>query len=164
MSFNIIPYVHHDEKWSVPDIVWAHIWQKIEDQGLHTITWRDGELSSAWDFFRFLVLGKSLVFIVMEEDKIIGMCWLNSFHKEIACGHFIFFREVWGKKTIEAGRAVLDYWFAMEKDGRKLFKVIVGRTPADNKLAVSFIKRIGFEVLGEIPHYGVMSFARNNQL
>lgn len=68
------------------------------------------------------------------------------------------FREAWGLNTIEIGFKILDYFYDMEHNGEKLFKVLIGNTPPSNKAALAYIKKLGFDVIGEIPYVGKISY------
>lgn len=81
-----------------------------------------------------------------------GFAWFNEVSDNHCTGHFCFFKETWGKSAFRLAEAVLRYWFAMPNSvGAPLFDVIIGRTPSENRLAVRFIRKLGFVVVGEIP-------------
>ena len=50
------------------------------------------------------------------------------------------------------GFRLLDYWFSFPGDEGPLFDVLIGNIPARNRLAIKYIKKLGFVELGEIPH------------
>ena len=143
----------------MPDHVVAYIWQIIEEQGLKNRTWSDGSVQTDMDFFKFFINRNIMIFLIYE-DGLKGMCWLTGFGRKSAYGHFMFFREAWGKSTIRLGKHALNYWLNMEKDGEKIFDVIIGETPYKNRQAVKFIQKIGFKIIGEVPNYAVFSYAR----
>lgn len=66
-----------------------------------------------------------------------------------AVGNFLFFHEYWHRAdSLSLGHAVLDHWF-----GKMEFDVIAGITPRANRAAITFIKRLGFQVVGDVPGF-----------
>lgn len=70
-------------------------------------------------------------------------------HTKRAMGNFAFFKEYWHRNdSLQLGKAVMDHWFNNMK-----FDVISGLTPRNNRAAISFIKRLGFQILGDLPTF-----------
>jgi len=104
------------------------------------------------EFFEYFTRNDNFPVLVFFHDNFAGYAWLNGLSCKRAFAHFCFFNSVWGS-TETIADAVLDYWFAMpDKDGTHLFEVLVGATPEDNRLAVRFNKRMGFNQIGVIPY------------
>jgi RimJ/RimL family protein N-acetyltransferase len=108
-----------------------------------------------WNSEKFLLFVKNdarVCWFVFLDEKLTGWVWLDDFGHRTARVHFCLFG--WTSKaklTVQIGREVLRRLFNMEfRNGVKL-EVIRGETPSFNKLAVRFLKRIGMEIVGEIP-------------
>ena len=93
--------------------------------------------------------------IVRDEDEILGM-WMLHPHNAICweC-HMCYLPSAWGSRASAAGR-MLPEWVWEHVPCRR----IVGNVPACNRLALAYMKRIGFEVFGINP----ASFLRNGRL
>lgn len=64
-----------------------------------------------------------------------------------AIGNFLLFRKYWDhRESTVIGRVILDDWF-------KEFDVIGGMTPKLNRAALSFVHRMGFRSVGEVPEF-----------
>ena len=153
----IVPYVFYKGEWSLPDEVFLYLWIKIEKQNLVKRTFSDGSVKTSEDFFKMITNQRNMIAVVLNDDnKAIGMGWLNAITVQKANAHFLFLKEAWGKTTFDGARALIEYWFGLEIDGKPLFEVLLGQTPIENKPAINFIKRLGWVILGEIPKLGVL--------
>jgi ribosomal protein S18 acetylase RimI-like enzyme len=108
-----------------------------------------------WNAEKFLLFMKNearVCWLIFQDEKLAGWVWLDDFGHRTARIHFCFFG--WLSKarlTVPVGREVLRRLLDMEfRNGVKL-KVIRGETPAFNKLAARFLKRLGMKIIGEIP-------------
>lgn len=155
-SAHITPYVLLSTgQWTVPDHVLAALWDEMDrDATLGSI--RSPVLQDAGDWVRFLQdrnIFAVIAGVVLNEALYpAGVCWLSHVGKGHASAHFTFLKRFWGRTDMLA-RAVLAYWDGMRADdGSPSLRVIIGGTPAGNRLACAFVKRVGFTVLGEIPY------------
>ncbi len=108
-----------------------------------------------WSPEKFLLFMKNearVCWLIFQDEKLAGWVWLDDFGHRTARVHFCLFG--WISKarlTVPIGKEVLRRLFDMEfRNGVKL-EVIRGETPAFNKLAVRFLKRVGMQIIGEIP-------------
>jgi len=136
------------------------IFNKLTDQKLDKRTFIDGSIKTADEFLASMKNKTNLPVIILDNSNVIAFCWLNGIANRHAFSHHFFFKETWGKKTIEIGKKVIDYWFGMESGGEKVFDVLVGITPAVNKIAISFAKRLGYTLVGEVPTVGFISYIK----
>jgi len=76
-----------------------------------------------------------------EGDEIAGIiCFVKT--GVYSCeGHYAFLPKYWGK-TLKYGREAIEWAF---KQG---YRKITGKTPIDNKPAIAWAKRLGFEIEG----------------
>jgi hypothetical protein len=107
----------------------------------------DGRIKSPQEFKELLQKPSHVAVFFFEGLEPLGFAWLNSFSGNVAFGHFCGLREAVGR-TSEIGREVLRYWMG----NFTFLDVIFGLTPKNNRLAVKFIQRIVFTVLGDVPN------------
>jgi len=148
-DITLIPYVEINGQRSISDDILLAFWGKIIEQGLDRRTF--GKETGPDEFIRLVKAPYNLpVFPVINgENAPAGVAYLNNVVGNHAFAHFVFAKEVWGKKTTEMGQALLRYWFNFA-DGQ--LDVILGNVPAANSRAVRFVERLGFTNLGEVPY------------
>ena len=148
----IIPYVLNDGAYSLPDRAVLSIWATMEEHQLDKAVFYSGGMNGE-KFLRFVKSPGNVVHTIWQEDRIQLIAWLNGFGANHAFGHFCCFPETWGKNSVELGGKSIDYWFNFKRDdGEPLLDVIVGFTPANNRKAVEYIKKIGLSIMGTIPY------------
>jgi RimJ/RimL family protein N-acetyltransferase len=81
--------------------------------------------------------------VVRDEDEVLGL-WMLHPHNSICweC-HTCFLPHAWGSRACVAGR-LLSQWVWEHIPCRR----IIGNVPACNRLALAYMKRIGFEEFG----------------
>lgn len=77
----------------------------------------------------------------LDGDKIAGIICFVQTGAYSCSGHYAFLPEYWGK-SIKYGREGINWAFT---NG---YKKITGRTPVDNRSALAWVKRLGFEIEG----------------
>lgn len=148
----LIPYVYMDGSWTATDEVMATIYKTLRDDGTFETVFYDGLINDADDFIEMMQSRNNLPVIVLMDDDISGVAWLNSISDNRAFAHFAFFKKIWGK-TEEVGQSLLEYWLDIpNSEGGKLFDILMGLVPSFNERAHKFVERVGFKRLGEIPH------------
>lgn len=158
-NINLWPYSKVNDKWTLDDEVLLLLFQKIKAQGLEKVLFYDGSVKD-WQSFIAMMKSKDVTPVIPYDDTgILGIAWLTSGHNDWAFGHFCMLKETWGKKSLKVGRLILKYWFSLSINDKAIFKTIIGITPPNNEKALKYIEKIGFNLLGEIPHVGVISFS-----
>ena len=147
-NFRIIPYVEQNGAWTLPDETMIGVWNRLVFCDLVDTLFYSGETTTPESFLRLVKAPHNVVNVVVDERQIVFISWLNDVGPNFAFGHFCGFPEIWGKHSVEVGKMVVDYWF----DNFKLLDTIIGKIPAVNKMAVRFIEKLGFTILGTIPH------------
>ena len=144
-----------DPRWTLPDWVVLDWWSRMVRDGTVKRVFYNGAVTNPDQFIAFLQRPTNVPLAIRTDDQEwIGIAWLTNINRTSAVAHFCGFREGWERKqTIDAGELALDYWFAFPGvEGGKHFKVLLGITPADNRLALRFINQLGFERVGTVPH------------
>jgi len=154
-EFVIVPYVKVGDEWSLNMAVVAHIFRKMDDARLTGKVFYDELLKNDTQFLYMIQRSDHVVNMVFEGEACVAVTWLNRFGPNYAYANFVMFPEVWGPSTKEIGKKVMDYWFGLQNDnGQPIFDVLIGETPAVNRLAVRYIKQMGWTILGTIPKMG----------
>src|SRR4029077_16127385 len=137
------------------------LWKRMHDDLTFEMFFHEGPTMGFWDFVNLLSNPSSKIQLVIGHDaegnavEHAGLLMLEHImftpilHR--AVGSFMFFHEYWNRHdSEELGWAVINHWFGvLDAD------TIAGITPADNRAALLFIKRIGFREIGRIPDFTV---------
>lgn len=111
----------------------------------------DGQVVNPEGFMAVMKKPANVPVFFFRDTEPLGVAWLNGLSGGIAFAHFCGLKAALGS-TQKIGRLALNYWMSFARtDGGPLLSVILGITPDNNRLAVSFIRRIGFHPLGVIP-------------
>ncbi len=135
------------------------MWKRMHDDGTFGMFFHEGPEMSFVQFGAILASPADKVQLIIGHDangdakEHAGMVILNHVfvndQVKRAVGNFMFFREYWHRHdSMELGRAVMDHWFLTMG-----FDVIAGLTPRANRAAIQFIKRLGFQVVGDVPGF-----------
>ena len=152
-EISLVPYVELNGTRTASDNKMAELFKSVVDQKLLRWVFCEGHVRGPDEFLRVMKDPGNLVVLVVVGETISGFAWLNELRTNRATAHFCFLKDVWGKTAVKAGKQIIDYWFTFTKEsGSQMFDVITGLTPANNHKAISFIKRMGFTILGEIPY------------
>lgn len=149
----LVPYAEVDGAWTLPDQMVADTWQRMDDENAREILFNGAEVAPG----AFLPFAKDpsrlLVFYFRPGGaQPVGVGWLNGIHRNYATAHFFILREAWGRDAFNIGMASTRYWLSMDTGDGPLFDVLIGNIASSNKRAVRFVQRLGWTVLGEIPH------------
>jgi len=146
----IIPYVELDGARVIPDSLVKWMWEAMEADGAGWVLF-GGDPFDADKFLKMMKSPNNLPVFVFRQggQKPIGVAWVNGINKNYCFAHFFFLKESWGKESLDAGRTITRYWLSI---GECMFKVIIGNIPSVNRKAVHYVKKLGWTVLGEIPH------------
>lgn len=151
-KLHIIPYVPLDDQgWIFSDDFLIKAFDKLDEQGLKKDVFWDGTIETEDEFIEFAKnLNNSMQF-VFDDTELLGMAWLGPITHTYAFAHFYTYREWWGKKTLEAGHLVNDFWFGLHRHGGPTLDTLIGVIPSFNTHAIAYVKRMNWVRLGEIP-------------
>ena len=148
---NIIPYVETKKGWSIPDDHMIWIFTKMLKQGLVKKTFPAGLILTNHDWMELVKNKAHIVHIITNEKTVVAVTWLSNIGHNHAFCHFCVFREGWGKSKHMARELLKKLFSYKGHGGEPLFDVICGRTPANNRLALKMLERVGFTIIGKIP-------------
>jgi hypothetical protein len=154
-GFTIVPYVFNDGMPTILDSFILNVWDRIEQDGLHRRIFFDGVVQCREDFLQFVKENPSRVFFCFHEGLFLGVSWLTDVGFEPRAKiHHCVLKWAWGRLSLGAGLLVLDFIDSlMDSAGEPVFRVLVGETPVENRLACRFAKLLGFKEVGVIPQY-----------
>ena len=142
---------HYPEHLTLQDLV--DLWFLLVEDGLDAELFYDGSVQVQGDFVEFMQTQGREFYLIEDEGEPAAIMWLDNWAGRCARIHFCVFRRAHGPKALDIGRFVTDWLLcATGQDGTKSLDVLVGVTPETNRLAIRFIKRLGFQMVGTIPH------------
>ena len=147
----IIPYVHMDNEYSISDSTMVGVFEKMKASNLVKVVFSGGEVQSSEQFLRFSKNPRNVIHLMIEDNIVVQIAWLNKWGHNHAFVHTCMFPEIWGKRTLEAGMMALKYMFGFEKEGQPILDVILSKTSAKNRLINKYLDNIGFHHLGIVP-------------
>lgn len=134
----LIPYTITDGIRTLKDSELCWIYNKlIEDNTLH-LAFNDGSAKTFEEFKQLFQIDTNMLYIIMEEEKSVAICWVTDYKDKVAYIHYCGFKEIWGKKTVQIGKEVLKILLSSG-----VFNTLIGITPITNKLSIRFNKLLG---------------------
>ena len=128
------------------------VYARLEAEGTAKRTFYDGTVTNAEEFVAHMLCPGSLPFLLFWDGKPAGITWFNSCEGRSARGHFVLFRDVWGRETTAAiGRGIFTYMLTLKDNIGFFFDVLLGLTPASNSLAWRLGMLCGAKEVGSIP-------------
>lgn len=126
---------------------------QAEADGVVRRVFLTGKVYDADSFLAYFSSPATLAVLLIFEESIVGMGWLSNVEGRSALPNFFFLKRTWGWQSLQLGQMLLRYWFAFPGNGddETALDILVGMTPAKNRLACNFVKRLGFTIVGEIP-------------
>lgn len=129
---------------------------------LHKINF-DKKINNNIEFIAFIKQKKHSVFFVKAGEEEVGFFWLTKFNQKSAFINYCLFKNFWGRKSIKISQICIGYILGRKNaNGDYLLDILLGLTPINNRLAVSFLIKSGMQVLGKIP--GICTDYHNNKV
>jgi hypothetical protein len=136
----------------VPDSYLFQIYRRIVRERTVYKTFYDGSVQNTRDFVDFVKSDKNKFFIVNYRGKEAGFFWLTEFVAKTAFINYCLFNEFWGKEGWKISNKCLDIILNQkDKHDEHKIDVLLGLTPATNKLAMKFLVKNGMKVIGRVP-------------
>lgn len=158
-DYTLVPYTTIDGIPTFTDSQIKGIYSQLVDDGTLYTVFYDGTVNSSDEFVELVKARHNLFYIALRGDDIFGFVILNTVEGKTARFHYTTFKKYWGS-TVEQCRHVMQRLLHMRgSQGEFLFDVFIGHTPKSNRLGVRMIKRVGGEIVGEIP--GLIWNAKN---
>lgn len=134
------------------------IYERIRREGTANRVFYDGSIQSAEAFVELIFQSGTLPFLVFLRGEPAAFIWVNGVEGRAGRGHFVLFRNAWGREQSRCVGRFMFAWLLSQKDADGyLFDVIVGVTPASNVLARKWVLECGAEQVGVLPYFAFMA-------
>lgn len=136
---------------SIPKDLCDDIFDGIRtDPGANGVICKCMGIKTLKDFCAFLNSPNNVFFFGLLGESLMTMAWVDFIDGRNGRVHFVTFRHSYGGINITSGLATVRYIF-----NTGMFDSLIGYTPTDNKLALSFNRKVGFVEIGVAPlsHY-----------
>lgn len=152
----IIPYAVVDGVASLRPSLLRDLFRRMQADRLDRWIFHDGSVATAEDFVALATSAGVHFFAVYDtapdKRQFAALVFLTNYVGESALVHHCYFRDYWGEPAREIGRQVFDFLLGMQDAaGRMLYPVILGLTPANNRLGVRFAEAMGGRIAATIP-------------
>lgn len=140
MQINMLPYIPVDGIPTFADSELKSLYQRMEEEGSVKWFFYGGGIDSGEDFARHVKSPNIAMWVVesKEDRRPLAIILLDGVRNKTAYGHFIFFKETWGKTSVTIGKEAISELLAMDS-----IEMIYGLLPEENKLAIRFTEKIG---------------------
>lgn len=154
MTVQITPYAHFDGIPSFRDSEIIGIYNQMVKEQTASI-FVEGDIANAVQFLGAMKANSTFLFVAHEHRDPLMVAWLNRVEHKRANVHFCAFKKIWGIRTVEIGKSLIDHIFELKNNitGEYLIDVIHGVVPSTNRAAIGFVPRCGGKIVGEIPNY-----------
>lgn len=156
MGIRILYYGQHDGAWSVPDHLMRAVFDLMAEEDLVRRVFYDGKVIDSAQFVETMKCKSNTVVLALDDHAIgkeilLAIAWLNGHGPNHAFAHFCVFRAA-RKITKDVAGTVMGFWWSLKRpSGGPLLRVIMGKTPENNRAATIFLRRIGMKILGTVP-------------
>jgi hypothetical protein len=148
----IRPYLPGREDNGLDAEAMRGLYDRMEAQGLARSVFAPGAVHGREDFLALCREPGAAACAMGRGDETLALVWLNGFEGRAANLHFCVFREGW-PESVAIGRFTLDALLNSRGPGRTPpLDLLLGATPASNRAARLYVRKVGFKVLGFIPH------------
>lgn len=132
----------------------AQIFRRMAMEETVSKVFFDGSINNTSDFIKFCHNPDNEVFILKSWGRDAGFFWLNRFRHKSFFITYCFFKNFWGRQAQEISDAALDFLFSRTDDyGEHQTDVLLGLTPADNRLALKFMLKNNMTIFGRVPDF-----------
>jgi len=125
---------------------------RMVDAGAANTVFSDGQIQSGEEWLLMAKSPGSFLFVVYVGSEVVAVAWLNRVEIRTARFHYCMFYNGWKKGSVEIGTQVLETLMGRkDSNGEYLFDMLTGLTPLSNRLAVRYLKKCNWKIVGELP-------------
>lgn len=156
----LIPYQTLRAKTVSKQVIY-NFWKQFQEDKLNSILFYDGEMQDYSAFAAWLsAKDKDARFIASDQGEIKALYWLNNPLGKSVMIHFCFLKSAFCEQKEIGLYVVKSLLFCKDKQGGYVISALYGLTPKPYHHALSFIQKLGFSFVGELPE--ACYFARKN--
>lgn len=141
------------KQYNIPDKHLAGIYRRIVKEKTVNKIFFDRKINNTDDFINYFKNNNVELFIVSYYGQESGFFWLKEF---FPCASFItycLYKSFWGEHTLKISQSCIDFTFNRKDEyGDYRTNILLGLTPASNKLAIKFLSKNGMKIAGNIPN------------
>lgn len=150
----VIPMYEENGQVNFSDKALGQVFRRIVREEIVYKLFYDGSVRNTRDFREFMRNTDKEMFFVKYNGKEVGFFWLINFRQRSFFINYCLYKEFLGETALTISKVCLDYIFNRTNlDGEFLVDVLLGLTPANNKLAVNFLLKNDMTILGKVPGF-----------
>lgn len=136
----------------LPQEILYAFWKQFQEDKLNPVLFYDGEIADFSAFQTWITAkDKDARFVADLDGEIKALYWLNNPLGKSVMIHFCFLRKAFCEQE-EIGRYVVkSLLFCTDTKGEYVLSALFGLTPKPYRHALSFIQKLGFRLVGELP-------------
>lgn len=133
-----------------PQKIYA-FWKQFQKDTLNPVLFYDGEMEDFPAFLAWLLAKDKDARFVAANGEIKALYWLNNPQGKSVMIHFCFLRNAFCEQR-EIGLYVVKSLLLCKDDkGEFVLSALYGLTPKPYRHALSYIRKLGFRLIGELP-------------
>lgn len=151
-EYGMIPYCEVDGIRTFSDSFIMELYDRMVEEGTVEVTLYSGNITTREEYLKAIKYGLNKLWIVLKDDELVGMIWLNNFADRSADIHACMFKDAWGRYTVGPSKYALNQLLnTPNAEGEYTLDTLVGKIPVENQHMVRFSKKVGMSVVGIIP-------------
>jgi len=148
--------------YNVSDRHLAGIYRRIVKEKSINKIFFDCKISNTNDFINYFKNDRLELFLVSYNGQESGFFWLKEFFPRASFITYCLYKSFWGEHTLKISQTCIDAIFdRKDEHGNHEMDILMGLTPANNKLALRFLKKNGIKIIGTIPNL-IWDFEKGN--
>lgn len=144
-------YGFDGHEYNMPDSYLSKAYRRtVIEKTIHKVFY-DGSINNTYDFIKFFKQKHiELTFVDYGKEEA-GFFWLSPFVGRSSFITYCLYKNHLQESLLISRACITDIFSRKDSDGRYKIDTLVSLTPANNKLALRFLKKIGMEISGTIP-------------
>ena len=109
-GIELIPYAPADvdaHAFNVNDVFMGNVFDLMREEKTLSFLFSREPVESPEAFVAVMKQPANLVVLAFYNSEFVGIAWVNSIREDFCFAHYWFSRKVWGKKSIEIGKTIL---------------------------------------------------------
>lgn len=127
-------------------------WQQFQKDRLNSILFYDGEIEDFSAFYAWLLAkDKDARFVAGLDGEIKALYWLNNPLGKSVMIHFCFLKNAFCEQEKVGLYVVKSLLLCTDTNGEYVLSALYGLTPKPYRHALSYIQKLGFRLVAELP-------------
>ncbi len=159
----IVPYCEIDGVRTFADSEIKDIYGRMEMNGTVDKVFVDEQITSAEEFLQAMKYGENQLYVLLDENNIIAIAWINRFEGKTARLHFCFIDLEYKGKVAVGKQLVQEILNAKNDKNEYVFDMLTGVVPEENKTACEYVQAVGLVKVGILPLGSYNRFKRESE-